>query len=98
MESQKETSQLQQLQASFDMNEMITRAVKYLLEGLVVAIAAYVLPRQGLSWTEIAIIALTAAATFAILDLFSPSISQNARAGSGFVIGANLAGGLPIRP
>jgi hypothetical protein len=97
MESQKETSQLQQLQASFDMNEMITRAVKYLLEGLVVAIAAYVLPRQGLSWTEIAIIALTAAATFAILDLFAPAISSGARLGAGASIGSSITGGFLVR-
>jgi hypothetical protein len=96
MESQKETSQLQQLQASFDMNEMITRAVKYLLEGLVVAIAAYVLPRQGLSWTEIAIIALTAAATFAILDLFSPSIGNSSRTGVGIAIGSSLTPGIKL--
>lgn len=90
---QKEVSQLQ---ASFDMSEIITRAVKYLLEGFVVAFVAYVLPRQGLSWTEVAVIGLTAAATFAILDLFSPSISQNTRMGVGFAVGTGLTPGIKL--
>jgi hypothetical protein len=94
MESlQKEMSQLQ---ASFDMGEIITRAVKYLLEGFVVAFVAYVLPRQGLSWTEVAVIGLTAAATFAILDLFSPSIGGSVRTGAGIAIGTSLTPGIKL--
>jgi hypothetical protein len=37
-------------------------------------------------------IAITAAATFALLDMFSPSIGGAARMGSGFGVGANLVG------
>jgi hypothetical protein len=41
---------------------------------------------------EIALIALTAAATFAVLDTYLPSIAVSARSGAGFGIGANLVG------
>ena len=41
---------------------------------------------------EIVMIAITAAATFALLDMYAPSISNAARQGTGFGIGANLAG------
>ena len=37
-------------------------------------------------------IAITAAATFALLDMFAPSISISARQGAGLGIGANLVG------
>ena len=39
-----------------------------------------------------ALIALTAAATFAILDTYIPSMAVSARSGAGFGIGANLVG------
>jgi len=51
-----------------DMKELIKRAIKYLVEGLMVAIAAFAIPQQSLKFDEIALIALTAAATFSILD------------------------------
>lgn len=96
MESiQKEISHFQ---SAFDAKEIITRAVKYLLEGIVVAIAAYVLPQKArLEINEIILIALTAAATFAILDMFSPAISAGTRTGVGFSIGTGLTPGLNIR-
>ena len=37
-------------------------------------------------------IAITAAATFALLDMYAPSIGSAARQGTGFGIGANLSG------
>ena len=37
-------------------------------------------------------IALTAAATFSILDTYIPAMGVNARTGAGFGIGANLVG------
>ena len=39
---------------------------------------------------EILMIALTAAATFSILDTYVPSLAMGARSGAGFGIGANL--------
>ena len=76
----------------FNMNELIKRIIKYLVEGLMVAIAAYAIPKQSLNLEEIMLIALTAAATFSILDTYVPSMGMTARSGAGFGIGANLVG------
>ena len=75
-----------------DMGELVKRAVKYLVEGLMVAIVAFVIPQKPLKFDEIAIIALMAAATFSILDTFVPTMGASARSGAGFGIGANLVG------
>jgi ABC-type Co2+ transport system permease subunit len=76
----------------FDVSELITRAIKYLVEGLMVAIAAFVIPKRSISLDEVTLIALTAAATFSILDTYIPSMGSSARSGAGFGIGANLVG------
>jgi len=80
----------------FDLNELVKRAIKYLIEGLVVALAAFAIPKKQLNIEEIIIIALTAAATFSILDVFIPAMGSSARGGAGFGIGANLVGGLKM--
>lgn len=75
-----------------DMSDLVMRAVKYALEGLAVAVAAYMLPGKVLKLSEIGMIALVALATFAILDIYAPSVGASARTGAGFGIGANLVG------
>ena len=80
----------------FDLNELVKRAIKYLIEGLVVALAAFAIPKKQLNVEEIVIIALTAAATFSFLDVFIPAMGSSARGGAGFGIGANLVGGLKM--
>lgn len=77
---------------AFDATEILVRFLKYAFEGTIVATAAYFIPGKTLEAEEILIIALVAAATFAVLDLFAPSIGQSARVGTGFGIGANLVG------
>ena len=76
----------------FDITELIKRIIKYLIEGLMVSIAAFAIPKRSLNLEEIALIALTAAATFSILDTYIPSMGATARSGAGFGIGANLVG------
>ena len=78
--------------AMFDVTELIKRIVKYLIEGLMVAIAAFAIPKKSLNMEEIILLVLTAAATFAILDTYIPSMGVSARTGAGFGIGANLVG------
>jgi len=76
----------------FDLGELIKRAIKYLVEGIMVAIAAYAIPKKSLNVEEVVIIALMASATFAVLDVFVPTMASSARGGAGFGIGANLVG------
>ena len=78
--------------SNFDLGELVKRAIKYLVEGLMVAIAAFAIPKRSLNMDEIALISLTAAATFSILDTYVPAIAVNARSGAGLGIGANLVG------
>ena len=79
-----------------DIGDLIGRVVKYAIEGLAVAIAAYFLPKfmggKVLRMSEIGMIALVALATFAILDVYAPSVGASARTGAGFGIGAGLVG------
>ena len=75
---------------SFDFGELVKRAVKYIIEGIMVAIAAYVIPKKALNVDEIALISLSAAAILSILDTYIPSMGVTARSGAGFGIGANL--------
>jgi len=77
---------------SFSATELITRAIKYLLEGLAVAVAMVIIPRKVPNVEEIAVVSVIAAGVFAILDLLSPSVGLTARQGAGFGLGANLVG------
>jgi len=74
----------------FNGTELLTRAVKYFLEGLAVAVAMVIIPRKVPQLEEIAVIATTAAVVFAILDLLSPSVGLTARQGAGFGLGAHI--------
>lgn len=67
--------------------------MKYVVEGLAVAVAAFYIPRKQTNLQEVAMIALTAAAVFAVLDQFAPSVAAGARQGSGFGIGQGMVGG-----
>ena len=83
---------LNRLQTSFDIQEILKRAIKYLIEGGSDAFVAWAVPKNKIRFEEIVIIALVAACVFAILDMFAPSIGNAARQGAGFGIGANLVG------
>jgi hypothetical protein len=79
-----------------DLAEIIKRAIKYLLEGAAVALAARYIPAEKIDIKEISMIAFTAACVFAILDMYAPSVSVAARQGAGFAIGTSTVGGLKI--
>jgi hypothetical protein len=76
--------------------ELLKRAIKYIVEGIIVALAAFVIPKQSLKVEEVTVIALTAAATLAVLDTFIPSMGVSGRQGAGLAIGTGLAGGLRV--
>ena len=75
-----------------NVGEFVNRALKYLLEGLAIAVAAIYIPKRALPLEEIASLALVAAAVFALLDVLAPSVGVTARQGAGFGLGANLVG------
>ena len=75
-----------------DLNELSKRVIKYLVEGLMVAIAAYAIPKRSLNIEEILMIALTAAAVFSILDTYIPAMGVSARNGTGLGIGLGISG------
>jgi ABC-type Co2+ transport system permease subunit len=72
---------------------MIIRITKYLIMGLLIAVCCYIIPGRKLLGEEVMLIAASAAATFAILDTYLPSIGSAARTGAGFTLGSNLVGG-----
>ena len=64
--------------------------MKYFLEGLAVALAAYYIPKGKLNVREITTIAITAAATFAVLDTLAPEIGGYVRTGVGVGVGLGM--------
>lgn len=76
-----------------DAGEVLRRAIKYLIEGLAVALAAYYIPKGGkMKLEDVVMISVTAAATLAVIELLIPSMNSGVRTGAGFGIGANLVG------
>ncbi len=76
-----------------DVRELLVRLVKYIFEGIVVAVAAFLIPGRKMAAREVVTIGVIAAATFSLLDLFAPSIGSSVRTGTGFAIGSTLGGG-----
>lgn len=89
-----------QRSSGLDLSEILARVIKYIVEGGAVAVAAYFIPRKKMNLQEIIMIALTAAAVFAILDLYAPAVGVATRQGAGFGIGAGVVGfgGIPMGP
>jgi len=84
--------QIENFTNAINLQEVIKRMAKYLVEGGAVAAAAYFIPRKKMELEEVFMIAITAAAVFALLDMYAPSIGSAARQGAGFGLGANLVG------
>ena len=76
----------------FSASELLTRVIKYFLEGLAVAVSMILILRKTPPMEEVLTIAVVAATVFAILDMLSPSIGLTARQGAGFGMGARLVG------
>jgi hypothetical protein len=68
----------------------INNLIKYIIEGIAVAIAAYLIPQRKTKITEVLIIGTLAALTFMLLDLFAEDVGKASRYGSGFGIGYNM--------
>ena len=84
----------------FDLNGMITKIIKYLIEGITVSLVGMILlmnknggkGKYTTQAMEIIAMGVSAAAVFAILDTFAPAVSMSTRQGAGFGLGANLVG------
>jgi len=70
---------------------LMQNILKYLLEGLAIALAVYLVSKSTKP-KEIVMIALVGAVTFAVLDLFAPRVGSGARLGAGFGLGAKHVG------
>lgn len=57
----------------------INLAFKYFVMWLTVVVALYTVPNCTMSITEMFMIGMAAAITFALLDMYNPSISEEAR-------------------
>lgn len=74
------------------MEMLVKNILKYVLEGLAVALAARFIPARSINVNEVVMISLTAAMTFFVLDMFAPTVGVGARFGTGFGIGAKQVG------
>jgi hypothetical protein len=75
---------------NLDIKDVVRKVIKYLVEGLAVGVAAYMIPTKKLKLEEIGVLAVTAALVLAILDTVAPRISGSARQGAGFGLGAGI--------
>lgn len=68
--------------------------VKYIIQGIAIAIIAYSIPNRRINYNEILIISAISASTFLLLDIVSDEkismLLTGAQLGTGFTIGANL--------
>ena len=74
----------------------VKNLVVYLVEGIAIAIAAYVLTNKRGQLSEIATIALIASLTLFLLDVFANDVGKGVRLGAGIGIGLNLANNAPV--
>jgi hypothetical protein len=85
---------------NIDAKEMGKKMLKYIIEGLVVAVAAWVMPGKKSNPVDVLCLGLVAAATFSLLDLLDDKTEYTGghnyggavRSGAGMGIGANLVG------
>lgn len=78
--------------SSMSLNDVLRRVVSYIIEGAAISVACVLIPQRKMSVHEVIMIALTASAVFAILDMFSPKVSDATRFGVGLGTGLSLTG------
>ena len=74
----------------------INNFIKYLIQGIAVAVAAYVIPNRKTNPHEVLIISTVAALTFFVLDIFTDDVAKGVRFGTGFGIGMSLITQAPL--
>lgn len=68
----------------------VDNLLKYFIQGLAVAIAAYVIPNRKTSVHEVMVVSIVSSLTFMLLDTFTDDVAKYARLGVGAGIGLNL--------
>jgi|GWRWMinimDraft_5_1066013.scaffolds.fasta_scaffold11371_2 hypothetical protein len=74
----------------------VNNFVKYIIQGIAVAVAAYVIPNRRSNYREVLVISIVAALTFFTLDIFTDDVSKGAKFGAGFGIGLSLVSQTPL--
>lgn len=72
--------------SGLDREEMIKRGFKYLIQWLAIVVAALFIPNKPLDQREVFMIAVIGAATFALLDLYAPTVSNKVNPELGLAI------------
>lgn len=75
---------------NIDYANVLERILKYLIEGISVGLVCYFVSK--LNFDQIIIISVSAASIFAILDMYSPVISNGARIGTGLTVATHFIG------
>ena len=77
---------------SFNSRELCKKVVKYILQGAIISIAVLLLQKNKPDFEAVIALGLIASSTYAIIDLFAPSLTMPVNLGVGFGIGAQLVG------
>ena len=70
----------------------IKRILLYLIEGLAITVAIYLVTKRKIDIRALGTLALTIGVTFMVLDLYAPGVAAGARQGNGFGLGIQLGG------
>lgn len=72
--------------------DIIKKSLKYIAQLLIIFVAAKFIPENKITFKEITIIAIIGAVSFAVLDLYAPSISEDCQKQIGLTIGLRTIG------
>jgi len=78
---------------SFNSRELCKRVIKYIIQGLVVGMAVLLINKNKPDFEAIIALSLISSATYAVVDLFAPSLTFPVNFGVGFGIGNSLVMG-----
>lgn len=78
-----------------DIQEFLRNFFKYLIEGVGVAVAAFLISGQRYGLQEVGLIGLSAAVTLMLLDTYAPGVAAGARQGTGYSLGLQMTN-LPL--
>ena len=77
---------------SFNSRELCKKVIKYILQGMVVSICVLLLQKIKPDFEAVVALGLVTSATYAIIELFAPSLTFPLNLGVGFGIGSSLTG------